>query len=187
MKPPLPITVTLLACLAGGCGYHWSSAGGTGFAPEPGYASSGLYRQDVKTVAIPIFTNKTYYRGVEFNLSKAVVNALESRTPYKVAPRERADTLLEGEIINVGVNTINRYAFNALPQEQLYFITVNFTWKDLRTGQILVQRHSFEQSTNYYPTLGEDQYVGSQNNVEKLAVAIVEQLEAEWGKSDKVQ
>ena len=165
-----------------GCGYHWSSASGGGPSDEPGYAWSGLYRQDVRTVAIPIFTNNTYYRGVEFDLTKALVNAMESRTPYKSAPRERADTVLEGEIINVGVRTISRNAFNALPQEQLYYITVNFTWKDLRSGQILIQRHSFEQTAPYYPTLGEDQFVGSEDNVERLAVAIVEQLQAEWGK-----
>src|SRR5205807_567572 len=71
-----------------GCGYHWA---GDPSGAEPGYGWKGLYREDVSTVAVPIFTNRTFYRGVEFDLSKAVINQLESRTPYKVAPSERAD------------------------------------------------------------------------------------------------
>ena len=179
------LSMALLILAASGCGYHWSGDGGANFAPEPGYAWHGLYREDVKTVAIPIFANKTYYRGVEFNLSKAVINQLESRTPYRVAPRERADTILEGEIINTDVRTLSRYPFNALPQEQLYHIVVNFTWKDLRSGKILVQRHSFEQTAPYYPTLGEDPFVGSQDTVERMALAIVEELQADWGNTEK--
>ena len=176
----LPVIIVLLLA---GCGYHWS---GDPSASEPGYEWHRLYREDVKTVAVPIFANRTYYRGVEFNLSKAVINQLESRTPYKVAPRERADTILEGEITNIGVRTISRSAFNALPQEQLYTITVNFSWKDLRTGKILVERHYFEQTASYYPTLREGQFAGSEENVERLALAIVQQLEADWGKSEKL-
>lgn len=161
-----------------GCGYHWSGDSG---GAEPGYEWKGLYREDVKTVAVPIFVNRTFYRGVEFDLSKAVVNQLEGRTPYKVAPRERADSILEGEIINVGVRTISQNQFSALPQEQLYTVTVNFTWKDLRNGKVLTSRHNFEQTAPYYPTLGEGQFAGNQENVERLALAIVEELQADWG------
>lgn len=168
--------------ICAGCGYHWSGEAGD---VEPGYAWTGLYRQDVQTVAVPIFANRTYYRGVEFDLTKAIINQLESRTPYRIAPRDRADTLLEGEIIRVNVRTISRSPSNALPQDQLYQLVVNFTWKDLRTGKLLTVRHNFEQTAPYYPTLGEAQFVGNQENVERLALAVVEQLQADWGKDSK--
>ena len=167
-----------VSLLCAGCGYHWA---GDSSGAEPGYGWKGLYRDDVATVAVPIFTNRTFYRGVEFDLSKAVISQLESRTPYKVADKERADTILEGEIIRVTVRTLSRNQFNALPQEQLYQVVVNFTWKDLRSGKILATRHNFEQTAPYYPTLGEDQFAGNQQNVERLALAIVEQLQADWG------
>jgi hypothetical protein len=163
-----------------GCGYAWSDNGNSFSQSSP---SNSIYRENVRTVAVPIFSNKTFNRGLEFNLSKAVITQLESRTPYHVAPKERADTLLEGEIMSTRVNNISRSPFNALPQEQLFLITVNFTWKDLRTGQIYVERRGFEQSAPYYPTLGEDPSVGTQDNIEKLALAIVEELQAPWGKT----
>jgi hypothetical protein len=177
----LPIVaLSALACFAlcgGGCGYQ--QTGSTANA-APGYRWSSLYRGDVKTVAVPIFTNKTFYRGVEFQLSKAIVSNLEAQTPYKVAPRERADTVLEGEITRIRARTISEARGAAIPQEQLYLVTVNFTWKDLRSGKILVQQKNFEQASHWYPTLGEGQFIGEQQNVERLALAIVQELQAQW-------
>lgn len=162
-----------------GCGYEQSGA-------EPkspsstGYKWRSLYRQDIRTVAVPIFTNKDFRRGVEFRLSKAVINELEANTPYKVAPRERADTILEGEITDVRVDTISNDHDLAIPQEQLMTLVVNFVWKDLRNGQILVERQGFEQTAPYYPTLGEGEFVGSQQAIERLAIGIVQELQADW-------
>ena len=97
-----------------------------------------------------------------------------------MAPKERADTILEGEITFVDINTVSNSAFTATPQEQLMTVRVNFTWKDLRTGRILAQRKRFDQSDTYYPTLGEGRFVGAQKSVERLAVAIVQELQADW-------
>src|SRR5437762_13407271 len=167
----------ILILLAGlsGCGYTQS---GDANAPAVGgYQWHSLYREDVKSVAVPIFVNRTFYRGVEFALSKAVINQMEQRTPYKIEPRERADTILEEDVQGVHFRTVSHGQSNALPQEQLYVVIVNFTWKDLRTGKILAQRRDFEQTAPYYPTLGEGQFVGQQENVERLALAIVDEMQ----------
>jgi hypothetical protein len=163
---------SLLLC---GCGYST-----VGDQPAGGYQWRSLYREDVKTVAVNIFANKSYYRGVEFALTKAIVNQLEAHSPYKVVPRERADTILEGEITAVHRNTVSRDSTTAVPQEQLYIIDVDFTWKNLHTGEIFVDRRNFEHTTTYYATLGEGQAVGDQQAVERLALGIVQELQADW-------
>lgn len=160
-----------------GCGYQQS--GSTENAPA-GYQWKSLYRGDVRSVAVPIFTNRTFYRGVEFNLTEAVAQQLETHSPYRIASRELADTVLEGEILRVRVRTLSEDRAAITPQEQLYTVRVSFTWKDLRTGKILVERKDFEQAAPYYPTLGEGQYVGQQQNIERLALAIVQELQAAW-------
>ena len=165
----------LTTLLIAGCGYSR-----VGDEPVSGYQWHSLYREDVKTVAVPIFQNKAYTRGVEFSLTKAVVNQLEAHSPYKVVPRERADTILEGEISAVSIDTVSRDSNTAVPQEQLFVVTVDFVWKDLRTGRILVERRNFEQTSTYYPTLGEDRFIGNQQAVEHLALAIVQELQADW-------
>ena len=175
MTRPGPMLLLIALSLAG-CGYRQGSGGSAG----SGYQWRSLHRDDVRTVAVPVFGNRSFRRGVEFALSKAVVNQLEATTPYKVVPREHADTILEGEIVDTHLRALSADVRTGLPQEQLYIVRVNFTWKDLRTGRILVERRRFEQTTTYYPTLGEGQYVGSQQNVERLALAIVQELQADW-------
>jgi hypothetical protein len=166
----------ILLLLASGCGY--SSVGDE--SKNNWYQWRSLYREDVKTVAVPIFKNKDYRRGLEFTLSKAVINQIEMRTPYKVVDRQKADTILEGEITEVKLHTLSEDTRSALPQEQLYDVKVNFTWKDQRTGVILCDRKNFEQTTSFYPTLGEGEFVGSQTNLERLAIGIVQEMQADW-------
>ena len=180
LRPTAPVLLAVaFAAAAGGCGYTQGNDGRK-HATVAGYQWRSLYRDDVKTVAVPIFHNRSFRRGVEFQLSKAIANHLEATTPYKVAPRERADTILEGEISDIAIRTVSEDSRVAVPQEQLYIVRVNFTWKDLRTGKILAERRRFEQSTTYFPTLGEGEFVGSQQNVERLALAIVQELQADW-------
>jgi len=181
-SPPIaPLGVALaavaLSVATGGCGYQQS--GSTANAPA-GYQWKSLYRGDVRSVAVPIFTNRTFYRGVEFNLTEAVAQQLEAQSPYRIAPREKADTVLEGEIVRVRVRTMSEDRIAVIPQEQLYTVRVSFIWKDLRTGKILVERKDFEQAAPYYPTLGEGQFAGQQQNIERLALAIVQELQAAW-------
>ncbi len=167
--------IALALCVLAGCGYTH-----VGDEPSGTYQWRSLYREDVKTVAVPIFANKDYTRGVEFSLTKAIVNQLEAHSPYKVVPRERADTILEGEITSVRRDTVSADSRTAVPQEQLFIVAVDFVWKDLRSGRILVERRNFEQTATYYPTLGEGQFVGNQQAVERLALAIVQELQADW-------
>jgi hypothetical protein len=163
-----------------GCGYTQGTGPSAAMPASSGYQWKSLYRPDVRTVAVPTFGNRSFRRGVEFGLTKALVNQLEATTPYKVVPREYADSILEGEILDIHLRTLAPDVRTGLPQEQLYIVRINFTWKDQRTGKILVERRRFEQTSTYYPTLGEGQFVGSQESVERLALAIVQEMEADW-------
>lgn len=172
----LPLIALPLA-LAGCADYSQSGDGSTGTSS---YQWSSLYRQDIRTVAVPIFTNVDFARGDEFTLTKALVTQIEQRTPYKVVDRERADTILEGQIVRVRRTSVSSESGSNLPQEQLYGIRVNFTWKDLRTGRVLVERRGFEQNNAYYPYLGEGRATGAMNTAEALALSIVQELQADW-------
>ncbi len=172
---PLTAGLCVLLALLGGCGYQNSSAD-----PDAGYQWRSLYREDIRSVAVPIFHNRSFERGVEFSLTKAVAQRIEATTPYKVIPQERADTLLEGEIVAVDTDTVSSDFSTATPQEQLLRVQVNFVWKDLRNGQIITHRRAFEQAVTYYPTLGEGRFHGSQQAIESLAAGIVRELQADW-------
>jgi len=176
----------LLACLLpaacclliAGCGYQHN--GSVDSSPNSNYKWSSLYREDINTVAIPIFSNKDFRRGVEFSLSSAVVKQMEAHTPYHVAPQEKADTILEGEIVSIELTTLSADVRTNVPQQQLYLMTVNFRWKDLRSGRILMERRNFQQTAPFAGVLGEGEFIGAQTAVEKLALAIVEEMQADW-------
>ena len=177
MTPKVHV-IFVVALLLSGCGYEHN--GGYDNPPKNGYQWHSLYREDIQTVAVPIFQNRDFRRGVEFSLTKAVVNQLEVHAPYKVVSKERADTVLEGEIVSVNISTISRLYNEAVPQEQLMIMTVNLRWRDLRTGQILLERKNFQQTSTFYPTLREGTWVASQDAVERLALGIVQEMQADW-------
>jgi hypothetical protein len=171
LKPAQYVCLLALLPLLSNCGFQSS---------DDGWHWSSVYRRDIHSVAVPVFTSRDYRRGVETELSDALVKKIEEFTPYKVEPRERADTILEGEIVSVTPSTLQLNPYTATPQEEQYSILVNFTWKDLRSGKIIVQRDSFQQVSEYFPYLGEGQSVASQNTVEKLALGIVNEMECPW-------
>ncbi len=156
--------------------------GGTGAATASpkGYQWKSLHRPNVKTIAVDIFESRDFRRGEEFRITTALAKEIEAYTPYKIAPRDKADTLLEGQIRRIRRPVLSNSGNGGVPNEQLFELTVDFTWKDLRSGKILVSRSVFEQITAYYPTLGEGSFIGSQLAAEKLAQGIVQQLEADW-------
>jgi hypothetical protein len=173
-----PAWVAFPCLMLAGCGYNQS--GSDRNTPESGYRWNSLYREDVQTVAVAVIGNMSFRRGVEVRLTEAVVKELEARAPYKVVPRERADTVLEGQITNVEVNTLYRDFRTSLPREQQMTITLDLVWKDLRNGRILAQRTGLERSGIFYPTIGESEFVGSQEAIERFAEEIVQELQADW-------
>ena len=164
--------------LLAGCGY--SQTGGDNNKQQSGYHWNSLYREDIQTVAVPVFSTRDYRRGIEFRLTEAVIKQLELHAPYKVVPKERADTILEGQVTGVRVGTLSRDFQNNLPREQELVITIDLTWKDLRTGKILLLRRGLQQEAVYHPSLGEGEFAGAQQAIERFALVIVQEMQADW-------
>jgi hypothetical protein len=145
-----------------------------------GYSTRPLYSRTYHTVAVPIFTNKTFRREWEFRLTEAIDKNIEYRTPYKLATQDRADTVLTGEIVDIFENPLSRRPDTNLPRESQLTVAVNFTWKD-RNGHILVERKDFNRSATEIPQLGERVVDAEQLAIERLAAAIVDQMQStDW-------
>src|SRR5262249_47485115 len=62
-----------------------------------GYTTAPNYDLRFRTVRVPIFQNRTFRRGVEFELTQTVVDAIGQYTPYTVVSANcDADTELSG-------------------------------------------------------------------------------------------
>ncbi|HEV7298735.1 MAG TPA: hypothetical protein VGN72_05160 [Tepidisphaeraceae bacterium] len=173
--------VAILLLAVAGCGYSAGvSNAGAGESSSEGYQWKSLYRPGINTIAISVFTSREFRRYDEIRFTHAVAKQIEAYTPYKLASRDVADSVLEGQIRFIRQPVLSSSANGGVPNEQLYEMGVDFTWKDLRTGKIIASRTVFDQTTAYYPTLGESSFVGAQTAAERLALAVVQQLEADW-------
>jgi hypothetical protein len=102
-----------------------------------GYTTAPNYDTSIHTVRVPIFENRTFRRGLEFQLTEAVVREINSKTPYHVVGCDQpADTELRGRIIGgtKGILNLNQLAEI---REAETAITVELSWVDLRTGEVL--------------------------------------------------
>jgi len=145
-----------------------------------GYSSKPLYNTAYRTISVPIFNNKTFRREWEFRLTEALDKAIESRTPYKIVSQDKADTVLSGEIVNISEDVLSDRYGTVIPRESQLTVAVNFTWKD-RSGHVLVERQSFNRSATEIPQIGERVVDAEQLAIERLANAIVDQMQkSDW-------
>ncbi len=158
--------------------------GGVSCASDPtqGYSTQSLFQRDVATIAVPIFENDTFHRDVEFQLTDALIKEIERRTPYKVAPTIRADTILIGHIRRVELDPISKSRLTGLTEELIVRVSVDFRWTDLRTDTRLVERRSFEGTSLFVPSnpSGESLEIGQFAVVQQLARDIVDEMQAQW-------
>ena len=64
-----------------------------------GYSTRGNLPDHIKTVAVPIFKNRTLEAGVDTAITSGVVNAFSSGGRVKVVPLDEADAILQGEVV----------------------------------------------------------------------------------------
>lgn len=151
-----------------------------GILPGCGYSSTRPFRTDIRTVHVEMFQSKEFRRELEFRLTEALTKRIEMDTPYKIAPRKTADALLSGEILKVENRTLGEEYETGLPREIASSLLVRFTLKDLRTGDILVERPRFVYQTTYIPSVGENFTQGMTRAMDGLAEQIVETMETAW-------
>lgn len=140
-----------------------------------GYTREGLYFENIGTVAVDGFGNKSFYQGVEFALTEAIIKQIEISTPYKVTARSSADSVVTGEITQVKQSLRSRRPDGGLVQDVEYQIVVNFEWKDLRNGEVIRQRLGLMVSAGFVPAreVGESLKRGQNRVVQRAAERVV--------------
>lgn len=106
-----------------------------------GYTTRPNYNPNYKTIYVPIFGNKAFqwspHRGLEMELTRAVIREIEATTPMKViSDPNRADTELLGTVVLLTKNTLNRNQQNEVRDGEVV-IGLELVWRDLRTQQVL--------------------------------------------------
>ena len=148
--------------------------------PKIGYTSRSLFDESIKSVEVRIFSTKEFRRGLEFELTEALVKRIEADTPYKVLKGPQADTVLEGQLVKVRQAVLADEYDSDLPTEKQQQLLVSFTWKDRRSGQMLAEGKNVRVVAEYAPTVGETFFVGQQELMDKMARKIVSRMREPW-------
>ena len=145
-----------------------------------GYSTHRPFRTDIQTVHVEMFQSKEFRRELEFRLTEALGKRIEMDTPYRLAPRRKADALLTGELLSVENRTFGDAFDTDFPREIGSTVVVRFRLQDVRTGEILAERPRFVYQTSYIPPVGETFTQGMTRAMDGLAEGIVEAMESDW-------
>ena len=145
-----------------------------------GYSSDTLFRTDVKTVHVQMFETREFRRDLEFMLTEAVKKRIATDTPYRVAPREKADTILKGEVLEERQAAFAPGFRTRQPRDKQMTLVVRMEWKDVRSGRVLADRPLLLQAVDYLPPAGETEKAAQQKGIDRLAARIVAQMDNEW-------
>lgn len=130
-----PRAVAALAALA------WAIAG-------CGYSFHGTLPDHIKTVAVPMFVNRTQQPAVESVITRAIVDAFATNGRLRVVRREDADSILEGEVVGYSVGAIAVDPSLTVQQYRLA-VTLNLRMRDVRRNELLFQHANFTEQADF--------------------------------------
>jgi outer membrane lipopolysaccharide assembly protein LptE/RlpB len=135
----LPLTLLAAAVVnSTACGYH---LGGQG----------DLIPKNIKTIAIPEFSNGTMQYQVASLLTGDVIREFHSRTHYTIVTnRDTADAVLTGGVVRLDVlGGITTDPVTTRATSAQIVLNVQFTLTDRKTGKVIYQRSGYEFRDRY--------------------------------------
>ena len=124
--------------------------------------------------------SREFRRDLEFLLTEAVKKRINAQTPYRLAPRENADTILRGEVLEVRQAAFAPDFRTRLPRDKQMTLAVRLQWQDQRTGRLLLDRPIQLAAGDYLPPAGESEPFAQQRVVARMAERIVARLYDDW-------
>lgn len=160
------LIICLLISVISGCGYRVGS----------------LLPKDIKTIAVPMFTNKTPEPELEVMVTNGVIREFISDGTLRVVEEENADTLLECEIIDYRREPL-RYTQQEVTREYRLLIAVRLVFKDLRRNEVMWENPRVEGEATFFvgTSLPESERLALPAAIKDLSHDVVEKVvEGGW-------
>ncbi len=146
-----------------------------------GYSNESLHRQDITSVYVEMFDNKTFERGIEYELTDALAKRIEAETPYKIITnRNRADTVISGHITSFDTSVLSVEQESGRALEKQVVLKVQVSWKNLKTGALLIDEREVQASASYSEWQNQGVSYATSLTANKLARKITELMEKQW-------
>jgi hypothetical protein len=151
------------------------------------FGSATLFREDVRTIYVPIVRNDTWRPELGVQLTEALQRTIQQRTPYRLVNDPSADSVLTcrvtGETKRVITETRTDEA-RAIDAR----VMVHLTWVDRRNNVLMENRFVppddiaflFAESADFVPEGGQSIATAHLRAIDRLANEIVNQMEVRW-------
>jgi hypothetical protein len=144
------------------------------------FSGSGL-PSHIKTVAVPVFENRTTEYGIKENLTAELIDALIRDGRLRVVGKETADSVIEGTIVDYREQA---YTFDRSENVQEYIVRiyVAVTYRDVKNRKAIWSEERME-GWGTYDVQGdpvEDEDIGRERAIAKLVEDIVNKSLAGW-------
>lgn len=146
-----------------------------------GYRIGSLLPADLKTIAVPIFKNKTPEPGLDVPVTEGIIQELIFDGTLEVVEEDDADTLLIGEIISYKREPL-RYD-NEVTSEYRLLIGVRLKFLDLRHKKVIWTYPAVYGDATFFVglSLPESEQTALPDVIEDLAHEVVEKVvEGGW-------
>ncbi len=169
------ILASAIACFA-------VSLAGCAGDPREGYSMGSAFDRRINSVEVRIFDNLSFNHGMEVLLADAIVKEIQIQTPWQVRTGSLAQTTLTGAITDVRLRARSVARETGLVQEQAVEVTLDFQWRDNRSGDVLASRRGVRAVEIFVPTLGAGERieVGQNAAVQEAAREVVAALRSGW-------
>jgi outer membrane lipopolysaccharide assembly protein LptE/RlpB len=137
-----------------------------------GYSFRGNLPDHIKTVAVPVFVNKTTEPAVESFLTSAVVDAYASNGRLRVVKTEEADAILTGEVIGYNVMSI-AYDNVANVRQYRLAVTLNLRLRDVKKNAILFEQQGLKEQADFQVLGAVSQTISNEEAAVRTAANLV--------------
>ena len=93
---------------------------------------------------------------------------------------QRLPLILTGEVLEERQAAFAPDFRTRLPRDKQMTVVCRVQWKDLRSGDLLVDQPLLLQAVDYLPPAGESENFAQQRAIERLAARIVTKMYDEW-------
>lgn len=147
--------ILALAAALPACGYRW------GFVRPEG----------VRTVAVQIFENETFRRGVEISLSEEIAKEIAERSAFALESADRADALLRGKITSIVDGVVQEGPARQV-RSAIVWVSVRAELVDRKSGKPL-RAVTLQERGQFVTDNQQDRETATSKAVQRLAQKIV--------------
>ena len=153
-----------------------------------GYTRKTVLPADIKTIHIDTFKNKipmdklyAYEPGLEMKITNAMIRRLHLDGNLKVVSRQKADAILEGDLIGFDQEGVRFTGLERIAEYRLY-VAVALRLKNAKTGDLLWEEPNFSGDSSYFVVgpRAVSRSEAADRAIDRLARQAVDRIVEDW-------